>query len=52
MLVATIFLMVATFGAIVVIKQWIKHLSIDQHLVVTTILNLLVATIVAVFNSI
>lgn len=52
MLIAVGFLMGITFLVILFIKKWIKRISVDQHDVFVIFLNLCIATIVAIFNSI
>lgn len=52
MLVGTGFLMVLAFLIILLLKLWIKNLTQGQHFITTTVLNLVVATVVAIFNSI
>jgi uncharacterized membrane protein YwzB len=52
MLIAVGFLMGLTFLVILGIKKWIKKISTGQHQVFVIFLNLCIATIVAVFNSI
>jgi hypothetical protein len=44
--------MFIAFLIILSLKLWIKLLSEGQHVAITTFLNLAVATVVAVFNSI
>ena len=40
------------FLTILMLKLWIKTLSLGDRVVTSTFLNLMVATVVAVFNSI
>lgn len=52
MMIAVAFLMGVTFLAILFIKKWIKRISVSQHDVFVIFLNLCIATVVAIFNSI
>jgi hypothetical protein len=52
MLIAVSFLMGITFLIILFMKKWIKKISTGQHQIFVIFLNLCIATVVAVFNSI
>ena len=52
MLMLIALLMVATFVAILFFKKWIKKVSTGYHEVFVIFLNLCIATVVAIFNSI
>lgn len=52
LIVGTGALMFIAFLTILSLKLWIKRISENSHVATSTLLNLLVATVVAIFNSI